>query len=311
MSIQTVKDLEAWQDSVEKRLGTAWANQYKSGPDHSKAYADLGKLAKGIAKNDTETLTRWGFEHKANVGTPLYSDATTGSYLTTPEISAAIKYAAYQSSVLVPRVEHTPMGNRQKQLPVASTMVSLTWQALQSSGFTEVSPTFDQKTLTAYSCGAFACVTESLLEDDDTTLGAYLVDTFGNYLGYELDYQIARGVTVPWAGILGSATYNVNLDTGNTSFTDVGWDDLKAAMDKLGTERWCRGGVYCFHPTVVAALRTKKNANGDYVLRDVANSTIPQFLGYPVLACDAIRRALRPHRPSLVSREPPLLHHGR
>jgi HK97 family phage major capsid protein len=290
MEIKTMADLNKWSGTVEDRLNSTWAKTYTSnGPNFEQAYADLGKLAKGIAKNDKEGTMRWTMERKANIGTPLVSDATTGSYLTTTEIADAVKWAAYQSSVLVPRVDHTNMGARQKSLPVASTMPTMSWQIAQSSAFTEVSPTFDTKSLTAYSLGGFVCVTESLLEDNDVDLGQYLANTFGSYLGYELDYQIARGTGSPWTGILPGATYSTNLPTGNTQFTDIGWDELVAMIAALNSERWQRNGVFVFHPIVVNALRSKKDANGNYILREsLSLGGPPAFLGYPVFACDAL-----------------------
>lgn len=291
MEIKTMTDLNTWADSVDKRLEEKWAKTFTSTdkPDLSKAHAALGALAKSIAKNDREALIKFSMASKADLGTPIYSDATTGSYLVGTEITKAIEWAAYQNSVLLPLVTHSPMKNRQKLIPVADTMVSLTWQGAQSSAYSEVNPTFTQKTLTAYSVGAWCGMSESLLEDDDTGLGAYLAESFGSYLGYELDYQMARGVTTPWNGILTDAGKGVVLSTGNTEFTDVGWDDLVEAIEELGSERWLKGASFVFHPSVVAALRTKKNANGDYILREsLSDSNVPRFLGYPVYGCDAM-----------------------
>ena len=294
-AVKSVDDLKVVLREMRDEIGSAdWSAKVRGAgaPDFSKGHAALGQLAKSLAKNDGEALMRFSMAAKADLGTPLYSDATTGSYLVPTEIQKAVTWAAYQSSVLLPLVDHTAMISRQKLIPVADSMVSLSWQAAQTSAFTEVNPTFTQKTLTAYSVAAWCGVTESLIEDDATGLGAYIAETFGSYLGYELDYQIARGSGTPWSGILASASNAVVLDEGNGTFTDVGWDDLVNAIDALGSERWLRSSAFVFHPTVVAALRTKKNANGDYILREsLSDSTVPRFLGYPVYSCDAMPSA--------------------
>jgi HK97 family phage major capsid protein len=294
--------IEAMQmelDGLTKAKAEAWTSHYSSRtsqPDLDKAYTSLGKLAKALGMGDREGALRWDHENKAKwdtgvsekvLGTPLYSDAVSGSYLTTPEIADSVVWLAYQQSQLIQKVTHTPMTTRQKIFPVAVTLPTLTPNALQSSALAEVDPTFTIATLNAQTTGCFIPIHQSTMEDSAADIGAYIGKTIASYLGYWYDYTILQAVTSPWDGILQAASTNVQMGAGRVKFTDPTWDDLVAMMNALPTERLRRGASYVFPPTTVAALRTRKDANGQFILREsVSNPGVPQFLGFDVLSCD-------------------------
>ena len=226
---------------------------------------------------------------KAAIGTPLVSDSTTGSYLVPTEFHDEIIKAVGEKSVMLPLVRQIPMTARQKQIPVKNAAATLTWiTGGQGTTLTETSPTFSQKTLTAYPVAGYIALTESMLADDATGIAEYFRDEFSDDLANDLDEKILSGSSTPWDGILNvSGTNSLAMGAGNTSFSDVTYDDILNLISEITTRKYRRGATFVAHPTVVDALRKEKDANGRYVYTEPQQGHPGLLAGYPIRECDA------------------------
>lgn len=305
MGFKDAAHLDRWAHDVESQIGelkgNAWAAKHgiannDRGLDELGSYLKaqvagavrpehrgfvLEGLDRSKAEKARETIT------KADLGTPLYSDATTGSYLVPVEYLAEVQRIADLESVFKPRVRTVPMGSRTMTIPKESTTLSLTWVGTQSSANTEVLPTFSTDTLTAYNLTGWIGITESLAEDSAISLGQYFSEVWGQKYGLAIDNAILNGTGTPTTGLFQGASGidTVTMGAGDTSYVDIESDDLLDMISELnGAER--RGSIYVMNPVVFDVVRGLKDANGRYIV-DMTQGPIPSIFGYPVQLCDS------------------------
>lgn len=284
-----------------------WVEKYSTQDTSEEKLYRFGKYIKAMVKRDREGLAKYGASgqglspdqaaawgqgqytmQKADLGTPLYSDATTGSYLIPVEYASEILRVAKQSSQLMGKIREVPMSSNSKIFPAEDAAASVTWRTLQASAITETTPTFTYRTLTAYTGAMYSAVVEELVEDAMVPVAAHYRDLFGEAFGYEFDYQVCQGSGSPHTGILSGASNGLVLGAGQTSFNDLKPDDLYDAVAKLTTVNKRIGGTWCFHCTVFDILRKIKDANGNYIIQQPTGTQPGTLCGYPYVISDGM-----------------------
>jgi HK97 family phage major capsid protein len=163
------KEAKDTREKLAEVTSKNWVEKYSTQNTKEEKLYRFGKYIKAIATKDKAGLEEFGNggKHlnpnaeqnygqgeykvqKADLGTPLYSDATTGSYLVPVEYAAEVMYVAKQASQLMGQVREVPMAGITKYVPVQSDAAAVKWNTLQSSAKSEVNPTFTRATLTSY-----------------------------------------------------------------------------------------------------------------------------------------------------------------
>lgn len=301
MNFKSTVELDAWSNTVEKRLGEAWAKSYGT-ESNERALHELGTFLKFQAANGIDprrrakmegTLDRVAAEKafktitKADLGTPLYSDATTGSYLVPVDYLAEIQRIADLESVFLGRARKVGMNSNTMSVPKEDTTLSLAWNVAQSSQKTEVNPTFGTDTLTSYTLAGWIACTDEMLEDSAVALGTYFSEVWGQKYGRAIDNAILNGTGTPCTGVFQglSGIETVTMNAGDTSDDDISADYLVSMMQKLsGAER--KGAIWVMNPVIADQVRALKDANGRFIWADMAQGNPASIFGYPVHLCD-------------------------
>ena len=301
------KEAKDTREKLAEVMSKNWVEKFSTQNTTEEKLHRFGSYIKGLATKDKDLLTKYGSggKHlnpnaeqnfgqgeykvqKADLGTPIYSDATTGSYLVPVEYAAEVMYVAKQASQLMGQVREVPMSGITKYVPVQDTAVAVKWNTAQSSAKSEVNPTFGRATLTSYTGAMWTGIVDELDEDSLVPLAAYYRDIFGEAFGYEFDYQAARGSGSPFTGMLNGATNGVVLGEGQASFSDVGFDDLADVVSQLTSEQYRMGAKWIVNCTVFDILKKIKDANGNYIYQQ-PNGTQPGTIwGYPVISSDGM-----------------------
>lgn len=301
------KEAKETRDKLAEVTSKNWVEKYSTQNTKEEKLYRFGKYIKAIATKDKAGLEEFGKGgnhlnpnaeqnfgqgeykvQKADLGTPLYSVAVTGSYLVPVEYAAEVMYVAKQASQLMGQVREVPMSGITKYVPVQNAAATVGWNVAQSSQKSEVNPTFGRATLTSYTGAMWTGIVDELDEDSLVNLAAYYRDIFGEAFGYEFDYQAARGSGSPFTGMLSGATQGLVLGTGQKSFSDIGFDDLQSAISKLTSENYRMGAKWIVHCTVFDILRKIKDANGNYIYQQPQGNAPGMLWGYPVVSSDGM-----------------------
>ncbi len=295
---------------VRATMEKNWVEKYSTKNTREETLFKMGSFIKGIATKNPELIKKFGLEQeggahlpsdqekafgegsliaqKSKLGTPLYSDATTGSYLIPVEYAAEVLMVSKQASQMMGQVREVPMQGITKYIPAADTVGSFAWLTLQSSTKTNVVPTFSQVTLTSYTAGMYSTITEEMSDDSLVPLASYYRDIYGEAWGYEFDYQTTQSNANPFTGILQAADNVHTMGTGKSTFASVEFDDLYDTIAKLTTVNKRIGGVWMLHCTVFDILRKIKDANGNYIYQQPYGTQPGTICGYPYIITDGM-----------------------
>lgn len=280
-----------------------WVEKYSTQNTKEETLYNFGNYIKGVIRHDPELLNKygkggrylstdqsksWDRVEKSDLGTPIYSDAATGSYVVPVEYAAEVMYVAKQASQMMGQVREIPMSAVTKYVPTGDTMATMKWQALQSSAKSETNPTFSRATLTAYTGAMWTGVSDELLEDSLVPLAAYFRDIFGQEAAYQFDYQSTASNADPFTGILHAASNAKVLGAGQTAFADIGFDDLYDTVAELTTANKRVGAKWIMHTTIFDILRKVKDANGNYLYQAPAAGQPGTLCGYPYILTDGM-----------------------
>lgn len=301
------KEAKETRDKLAEVMSKNWVEKYSTQNTKEETLHRMGKYIKALATKDKEALSEYGKGgrylnpndekqygageyrmQKADLGTPLYSDAVTGSYVVPVEYAAEVMYVAKQASQLMGQVREMPMSAVTKYVPTQDGAASVSWNTAQSSAKSETNPTFSRATLTSYTGAMWTGIVDELDEDSLVPLAAYYRDIFGEAFGYEFDYQAARGSGSPFTGMLNGASNGLVLGDGQVSFSDIAFDDLQSAISKLTTENKRMGAKWIVHCTVFDILRKIKDANGNYIYQQPNGGQPGSLWGYPVISTDGM-----------------------
>lgn len=230
------------------------------------------------------------WQTKLPLGSPLTSDSSTGSYTIPVGFYGDVFKIVEENSVMFPLVKKIAMDTRVIQIPVRNAITNMGWITSQSTAvISEMTPTFAEKSLTAYTLAGYIGLNESLLEDGaGVRLYDYFVATFGEDFATEFDNMVFNATATPAAGVFADAGVTLKqLGSGKASLSDIDVDDLLSLISSLSL-KYRRGGRFFMSRTGLDSLRGLRDAQGRYIFQDATAGNPPQLLGYPVHACDEI-----------------------
>lgn len=299
------KEAKDTREKLAEVMSKNWVEKYSTQNTKEETLWKFGNYIKALATKDKGLLEKFGGNgkylnpnaekqygagewtmQKADLGTPLYSDTTTGSYLVPVEYAAEVMYVAKQASQLMGQVREIPMNAVTKYVPTQNAAASVAWNIAQSSAKSEVNPTFSRATLTSYTGAMWTGIVDELDEDSLVSLAAYYRDIFGEAFGYEFDYQAIRGSGSPFTGMLSGAGSSYVMGDGSPSFEDVTFDDLYSTIAKLTTVNKRMNAKWILHCTVFDVLRKVKDANGQYIYQQPSGTQPGTLCGYPYIISD-------------------------
>jgi len=244
---------------------------------------------------DAEGFGRWvknaarGIVEKSDLGTPLMESSGTGNYLVPTEYAREIFRVAEGASELMPLVRRVPMKGRTKYLPTKGTGVAFSYVSGDTDDITESNPTLGQLTLTARSYSTYIGISEQVLEDEDSGLGAYLGAILAEAYQSKVESELLTGTGSPCTGVLADAGVNVvSMPIGSQSFDGISYDDVVALVAGLTTKGKRRGSKFIMHPTISDLVFSVKNAQGDPIFRAATDGRPATLLGWPYVFSDAM-----------------------
>lgn len=294
------EDIAQLRGAVMTTIGDELNGRSSGGIAHNPAWEKL--LRAVLAKSHSQTLdagaracpTKWEIAEKADLGSPLYSDATTGSYLVPQGFALELMRVVGEVSTMYPLVKRMKMTTRTLLIPTEATAATMAWLTAESAGASEVLPTFGQKTLTAKVLAGWIAFTESLIEDSGVSILKAFSEQFVDDLATRLDLAIlgdGAGGSSPWTGILDDTTVDaaaVHMGAGDTTWANLDLDDMFDMIEGLTTAKYRRGATIVTGVTQADKLRRLKDAMGSYVWRDsLATGMPPTFAGYAVRITDS------------------------
>ncbi len=222
---------------------------------------------------------------KADLGTPLVNDSTTGSYLVPVGFHDEILRVTQATSELVPLVMNMPMLSRTKLYPKQATGITFVYVSSDGGDLSEQNPTLGQGTLTSYTYGAWVGLTEALLEDDIAGLGAYFMKLIADAYVSIFETEFLAGGGAPVTGLLTVAdTQAVSMGPGNASFSSLSYFNFIAMEAALATRNGAlRGARWFMSPSTWNIVRSMVDADGNPIQAPWDSAAPKQILGYNVV----------------------------
>jgi HK97 family phage major capsid protein len=206
-----------------------------------------------------------------------------GGYLVPEDFRPEIWRIAEEASILLSGATVSPItkGNNIPVLSVASG-VTVYW-ITENTQITESNPTFGKDEENAEKLAVRCRLTNELLEDSDPDVGLtdLIITLIGESMAQEIDFQGFAGTGSPFTGILNKAGVNsVVMATGDTSFSDVDFDDL--ADMPAGLKKSAKiNARYWLHRTILNIIRKIKDSQGNYIWSPPANAQPGTIWGWP------------------------------
>ncbi len=284
-------------------LNLAWKDGYAaSKATNVKDPALMGRFGdflKATARRDAEKISNMGgagslpqiqagaeYGSKTVLGTPLTSDAVTGSYTVPVEFMREVQRLAEESSELMPLVKTVPMTSRTMSVPIKNAGMSLTWITSQAGDVAEANPTFQQDTLTAYTGAMYVPVTEEIVEDNAVALGQYIMELFVEAWTEAFDKALLVDSS-PFTGLLSDTGVNeVSMSAGETQFDNLDLQHIDSLIQALDSRAKRKGARLILHPTILDILANVKDANGNFKWQQSAAMPPSRIRGYQFVQSD-------------------------
>jgi len=279
-------DLSRWAEQIEERVDSLsksdWNARFAesiSKKPGEEFYAMAGSWLKmaikqghpepavrnRMTKIDERLVEKW--IEKSKLGTPLYSDTTTGSYAVPVQFFNEVARVAQEASVTVGKVTRVNMNSNTCSIPVESTGTSVKWVSAQTSAHSEISPTFSQSTLSCKTVGGYIGLSIPMLEDNDVAAVQHFFNTWGEDYGQEIDKQVLSANADPFTGVLRQGSAQIHtMSAGQTAYTDMTSSDVDSMIGKLTSAKYRRGAELFMNTLTYDVLRNLKTAEGDYLV---------------------------------------------
>lgn len=204
--------------------------------DPMSGFKDFGQFARVVRKSDAKSDYGWDerlktMQGKAITGMGEFIDSD-GGFLVPEVVSQTIRERVYAEQNLIARTEQlTTAGNSLTLLANAETSratgsrqggVRGYWMD-EAGQFTASKPTFRRMTLKLHKLGVFAYVTDEMLEDSFTGLGAYLTTAAGREISFMVSDAMVNGngANAPQGLLTAPCLVSVAKETGQAAATIV------------------------------------------------------------------------------------------
>ena len=272
---------EAFKEKLVPAMGAVAAEEVKRVVDTLQLQRsvtggkDVSGLSKKMKKDFVEvaraaSMKMFNVDVKSNEALISEQD-NRGGYLISREVADAIMRIAASVGTIMNQTMKWEMNSDSLSIPnYTGAFLTGAYIGVDLPG-TVTGLTFGQAQLIARKWQLAFVVGNDLLADASENLADWLLALAGEALANMIDQQGFIGGTAaapgPFVGVLqASGTTGYNLATGQTSFSKFAvMDDASAMIGNL-EESILDGAAFYFHRTVWAALRTQKDANGNYIL---------------------------------------------
>lgn len=187
-------------------------------------------------------------------------------------------------SEVIPLFTLKTMTGRLHRYAVEGTQVTFTFVTNEVTSKTEANPTWTNIDLEAETYAFWVGVTDELMEDTFSDIGAQIRVQAVEALLNTVESQLLDGSGSPVTGALRNGSVNVKR-SGSISILNVDWDDIKTLIDGLPLKKQKADAVFIMHPTIWDILINDKDAMGRYFW-DVSQAGPRIAKGYPVKLSD-------------------------
>ena len=274
---QKIKETEGWNDKKALEFGKmVYCTMSNLKPESA------GDFKAEKAKEFYEEIN--SLYEKADLGTPLYTDATTGSYTIAVDYLADVARVKIAESQLIGQINRIPTFTKTTYFPTTETVPEFTYTTSDIADTTETNPTFGQGTLTDYNYVLWIGMSESILEDNIINLGGYFRDLIGDALITKMEQEFLTGSGSPTTGIFNNTSIN-NVTLGEQDFASADLDDIDNVVAELSLAK-INGAQWIMSPSVWHHFTTQQNAVGTYFIPDIQQKPVQMFKGYNVILSD-------------------------
>ena len=267
-------DESKWTEQKATMLGMAVSACYfGQQDDHEKKDKILGDLKAAV--------------EKADLGTPLVTDATTGSYTVEPQYLTEIVRLAQAESEIIPMLNKISMTGHLAYYPKSADVVEFTYISSDGGAVTEANPTFGQGTLTEYTYAMYMGFSEAYMEDNFVNIGNYLRTLISEALTRKIETETLVGSGAPTTGALNDTSANIHTMTGQ-AFASIDIDEIKAWIQELTTKAKRNQAMFMMHDTVWDEIVNMVDANGRPLIPNIQDMTTKMLRGKRVLTSDQL-----------------------
>lgn len=298
--VVTVNELDApWRKRTVALLNVITARGLGSArtQDHERHLAELNKSIgqRGLAQEqkDAEEIVKSakGISKLQQIRTlSIVGGGSTGEYTLPAPFLAELFVIIEQNGVGRKLFRPITMPNKTLDLATISSKPSATW-ATEAANTTASDPAFGTGTLTA---GKLVCISSwsSELEEDSAfallpvlqELMAEAIFTKEDLAGFKGD---GTGTYGSFTGILAAATAGVQMDGGDTAFSNLTANYLKSVRDSLTLAKRI-GAQWFMHPDIVSLCEGLTDMQGRYIFRGPGENRPALLWGYPIANSDGV-----------------------
>jgi HK97 family phage major capsid protein len=251
---------------------------------------DSFRVADGFEKQYADMVKRYTAKTSATISdAPLQStDASTyyGSYIVPVDTMAEIMRIATDASAMMGIVTKMPVRGITTYVPTTTDAFAFTKLTNQTTAKTEDTLTLGRATLTVCTYAFWIAITEEMDEDSLVALGAFIRNMGAEAWALKYDQLCLSDST--YGAIKTTGVKQVTMAKGGTAFGGITVDYCNDLVKQLDTRAKRRGARFFMHPTVWDYLVDAKDDNGNYILRQPADSAPLALRGYPVVLTDGM-----------------------
>ena len=157
----------------------------------------------------------------------------------------------------------------------------------ENTSITSTKPAFGVVTLTASKFASLGAVTNELLADSNSAIGAYLMDLMMESMGQKVDSLVFQDDNTTWSGLFyASNTYGNTETLSTTNGNSLTYQNLVNSAYSVD-QKYLNGAKWYMSRTVAAHVRGLLDLNNRPIFEPGANGMPPTLLGYPVMIVEA------------------------
>lgn len=156
----------------------------------------------------------------------------------------------------------------------------------EESSITSSKPTFGQVSLAASKFASLGVVTNELLQDSNSAIGAYLLEQMMESMGTKVDSLIFQDGNTTWSGIFyGSNTFGNTELTSTTNGESLTYQNIVNAAYGVD-QNYLNGASWFMSRTVLAKVRGLLDLQNRPIFEPASAGAPATILGYPVVVIE-------------------------
>jgi HK97 family phage major capsid protein len=285
---QKLRDMPAQEEKkefVDYKYFNFASGKFEKGKELSESQKAFADLIKSIARKDDKSaesiekdiVADWGQKAELmgvpQMKTPVYSDATTGSYLIPTEVAMDIMELAYGQSVMAGLLNRQAVVYESKIFPLIYGG-DFAWISAQSSQLSDKTPTFDNPTVSMERFGGiYLSANELLRMKGQVLVSAFTAQAASKVAEFTDKYTTVGSTDGSGSDSLDGILFNSSCaDLGNVAFTGISQDDLKSLINGLDGNVPLNRMVFMGNRKVRLAYGMLEDSAGNPIYRNFAET---------------------------------------